>query len=348
MPKQSRNDAALPAAILAALALAVLVPVALAAAPAAPSGAAVSARPHGGSTEARATLELYALEARLARARGTLAALTARRAEVERLRAATERQLEVARGAARTSEARLGALVRALYEQSGATEPLEVVLGAESVDEALAALDGLARAAGHTAEIAEQARASRARLSSVQVRLARRAAELRELAAAAESEASELAATAAERARYLAALRRRQELDAVRIAAAQEQASAAATRTVAASPAPAAVAAAPVPAEAPAAPAAPAGTRAGRTLTVTSTGYVLRGLTATGIPTAPGVVAVDPDVIPLGTRMYVPGYGEGVAADTGGAVVGNTIDLWFPTLADAHRWGRRTVTITLR
>ena len=52
-------------------------------------------------------------------------------------------------------------------------------------------------------------------------------------------------------------------------------------------------------------------------------------------------------MIPLGTRMTIPGYGEGVAADTGSAVSGYTIDLWFPTLADALAWGRRTVTITL-
>jgi 3D (Asp-Asp-Asp) domain-containing protein len=59
------------------------------------------------------------------------------------------------------------------------------------------------------------------------------------------------------------------------------------------------------------------------------------------------VVAVDPAVIALGTRLTIPGYGEGVAADTGTAVQGNTIDLWFPTLSDAMAWGRRTVTITL-
>jgi len=52
-------------------------------------------------------------------------------------------------------------------------------------------------------------------------------------------------------------------------------------------------------------------------------------------------------VIPLGTRMTIPGYGEGVAADTGGAIQGAVIDLWFPTAADAANWGRRTVTITL-
>ena len=59
------------------------------------------------------------------------------------------------------------------------------------------------------------------------------------------------------------------------------------------------------------------------------------------------MVAVDPSVIPLGTRMTVPGYGEGVAADTGGAVKGNIIDLWFPTREQALAWGVRTVTITL-
>ena len=84
-----------------------------------------------------------------------------------------------------------------------------------------------------------------------------------------------------------------------------------------------------------------------RTLTVSSTGYALTGRTATGIPVGYGVVAVDPSVIPLGTRLTIPGYGEGVAADRGSAVRGNTIDLWFPTLAQARAWGRRTVTIRL-
>ena len=54
--------------------------------------------------------------------------------------------------------------------------------------------------------------------------------------------------------------------------------------------------------------------------------------------TAAGVVAVDPSVIPLGT---------GIAADTGGSVHGNVIDLWFPTLQQARAWGRQTITITI-
>jgi 3D (Asp-Asp-Asp) domain-containing protein len=45
--------------------------------------------------------------------------------------------------------------------------------------------------------------------------------------------------------------------------------------------------------------------------------------------------------------MTIPGYGEGVAADTGGSVAGSRIDLWFPTEAEALAWGSRTVTVTL-
>ncbi len=54
------------------------------------------------------------------------------------------------------------------------------------------------------------------------------------------------------------------------------------------------------------------------------------GMTATGVPVTKGIVAVDPRVIPLGTRLFIPGYGIAIAADTGGAIVGNTIDLGFP------------------
>jgi 3D (Asp-Asp-Asp) domain-containing protein len=82
-------------------------------------------------------------------------------------------------------------------------------------------------------------------------------------------------------------------------------------------------------------------------MTVSAVAYSLPGNTASGLPVGPGVVAVDPSVIPLGTHMTVPGYGSAVAADTGTAVIGAVIDLWFPTLAQARGWGRRSVTITL-
>ena len=54
------------------------------------------------------------------------------------------------------------------------------------------------------------------------------------------------------------------------------------------------------------------------------------GITATGVPVVRGIVAVDPSVIPLGTRFYVPGYGYAVAGDTGGGIRGNVIDLGYP------------------
>lgn len=82
-------------------------------------------------------------------------------------------------------------------------------------------------------------------------------------------------------------------------------------------------------------------------LQVDAVAYSLQGGTALGIPTQRGVVAVDPRLIPLGTRMHVPGYGRAIAADVGTAIKGRIIDLWFPTLAAARKWGRRTVTITV-
>jgi 3D (Asp-Asp-Asp) domain-containing protein len=60
-----------------------------------------------------------------------------------------------------------------------------------------------------------------------------------------------------------------------------------------------------------------------------------------------GVIAVDPAVIPLGTRVFVPGYGPAVAADVGSSIRGNIIDLWMPSTAKAQAWGRRSVTITV-
>jgi 3D (Asp-Asp-Asp) domain-containing protein len=54
------------------------------------------------------------------------------------------------------------------------------------------------------------------------------------------------------------------------------------------------------------------------------------GITASGMALTKGIVAVDPAVIPLGTRLYVPGYGFAIAADTGGGIKGNMIDLGYP------------------
>ena len=161
-------------------------------------------------------------------------------------------------------------------------------------------------------------------------------AELAQLATAAVDRARSLAEAAGTRESFVAGLRQQQGLNAARIASIETQARSAEARTLAISTTTAPVATAVVDAAAPAPTSVAA---SGATITVSSTGYALRGRTATGIPTAPGVVAVDPAVIPLGTRMTIPGYGEAIAADTGGAVHGNVIDLWFPSTAAGARVG---------
>lgn len=66
---------------------------------------------------------------------------------------------------------------------------------------------------------------------------------------------------------------------------------------------------------------------------------------ANGAELIDGVVAVDPRVIPIGTKLYVEGYGFAYAADTGGAIKGNRIDLLFPSTAASNAWGRRRVKV---
>jgi 3D (Asp-Asp-Asp) domain-containing protein/uncharacterized protein YabE (DUF348 family) len=76
-----------------------------------------------------------------------------------------------------------------------------------------------------------------------------------------------------------------------------------------------------------------------------SPGHPAYGITASGMRAGYGVVAVDPRVIPLGTRLYIPGYGNAIAGDTGGAIKGQRIDLGYATYNEAIRFGRQTVTV---
>lgn len=64
-----------------------------------------------------------------------------------------------------------------------------------------------------------------------------------------------------------------------------------------------------------------------------------------GMPLQRGVVAVDPHVIPMGTMLFIEGYGEAIAADQGGAIKGNRIDLFFDSKGEANTWGMRTVKV---
>ena len=69
------------------------------------------------------------------------------------------------------------------------------------------------------------------------------------------------------------------------------------------------------------------------------------GITASGMLAERGVVAVDTDVIPLGTRLYIPGYGVAIAGDTGGAINGERIDLCMESYGEAMEFGRRWVKV---
>jgi cystine transport system substrate-binding protein len=308
-----------------------------------------------------ALLDLYALDSRYQAAQSQLASLQARAAQLRAQQHELTQQISATRRTLAMSQQRLGDHLRSLYEQ-GDVNTLAVVLGAQSLDDAVTQLDDLTRAADQTSQVVDVARSAQLRLGHARSTLAARSAQLATALTAARRTSDDLAAARSSRVAFIARLRseqrlKTQQIGALQLAAQRVEAKSAALQAAAdaaaATPSTvsltdptttAALAPAPAPAPAPAAPAASAG---GRTITVSSTGYSLPGHTATGMPVGWGVVAVDPAVIRLGTRLTIPGYGEGVAADTGSAVRGATIDLWFPTLTQALAWGRRTVTITL-
>lgn len=83
---------------------------------------------------------------------------------------------------------------------------------------------------------------------------------------------------------------------------------------------------------------------------VEATAYSGDGVTATGAktkrePDGESTIAVDPSVIPLGSKVYVENYGYAIAADTGGAIKGNIIDLFMDSESECIKWGRRKVNL---
>jgi 3D (Asp-Asp-Asp) domain-containing protein/peptidoglycan hydrolase CwlO-like protein len=282
-----------------------------------------------------AALELYGLQSQLGQVQARLTLLQAEARTAARMAALERQHLADAQRILDESEARLGARLRELYVE-GDPDLITVLFGAESLDEAIAAIDNLGRFVQQDTGIAAQVREARARLRSSLKSLAARSERLDRLTAQAEEAQTSLLAARSAKSAYLSEIARRQKLNAAELARLQNAAGNAEDKadTISGGSGPS-----------PSVPAPPPGS--GTRMTVSSTGYALPGTTATGIPVGWGVVAVDPSVIPLGTRMYIPGYGEGVAADTGGAVDGREIDLWFPTRAQALAWGRRTVTITI-
>ncbi len=260
------------------------------------------------------------------------------------------------------TQGRIATLLRRLYVE-GSPEPLAVLLGARSLSAVLEGIDSLEYATRRNRRLAGEVRTRSAALQRELRRLEHARAALALSRQRSQSLAAGLAAAAREKQATLATLGREEDLTRARLAQAEAQAAAAerasrriappsdrtaSTETLAASESPdATVSDASDTADgAPAQDAQPpeAGTT---TLVVDAVAYHLPGHTASGLPVGVGVIAVDPGVIPLGTRVYVPGYGPAVAADTGTAIKGAIIDLWMPSTAAARAWGRRTVTITV-
>jgi 3D (Asp-Asp-Asp) domain-containing protein/peptidoglycan hydrolase CwlO-like protein len=331
------------------------------------------------AAESRAAIvQLYGLESRLAQARSDLARVQSRARALARTEASVRLRLKTARQTMVVAQRDLGDQLRYLYEQ-GTPDPIAVVLGATSLENAIDALDAVHRARRATQSVLDQARSARTELLVVRRKLAVQVARTNEARSRLAETAAELERAHAERTAYLSHLRQEQQLTATQIARLEQQAEEARARaqqvsreaatTATATPSSAGTASAPQPAPVsadtsgdssvpPPAPvesiagvtpteptAAPPPPRPGGTMTVYATGYCLTGTTATGLPVGPGIVATDPAVIPLGTRMTIPGYGEGVAADTGSGVQGRRIDVWIKSCAAAGAFGR-TVTIT--
>jgi 3D (Asp-Asp-Asp) domain-containing protein/septal ring factor EnvC (AmiA/AmiB activator) len=317
----------------------------------APSGGAEpgnvsSLRQENASLAARShstVVELYSLESRLhdqqARAESLRTAVDAVSAE----QAAVRHRLTLVRRVVAVSQRNLGQRLVAIYEH-GRPDALAILLGTESLGDVITDLERLDSLAGQDKHMLLEARRARASLVGLETSLAAREDHLAALEQEAASAAADLEAARAERQSYLADLQNQRQLNERQIASLERQAQSAEQRssTIAAQQA---LAPAPAPAS-PAAPSPPVRDH-GRALTVVATAYALPGTTATGLPVGPGIVAVDPTVIPFGTHMTIPGYGEGVAADTGSAIVGARIDVWVPTEAEADQWGVKTITIYL-
>lgn len=276
----------------------------------------------------QALLSLYALDSRLQAWQSRVASLERQAAALRHAQASIRGELAAARASLETGRHRLAVDLRALYER-GNVDPVAVVLGADSLTKGLGRLEALSRVSDQNRQIVTATTAAHERLLGSQRRLAAEQRKLaRSLAAARQAEQS-LAAAAAARRAYVSTLRAQERLRAAQVKTVEAAAHTAQQKSQHLQP------------TAPASP--PTGKRH---LTVSATCYDLSGSTATGMPVGQGVVAVDPSVIPLGTRMYVPGYGNGVAADVGSAIKGAVIDLWM-TPTQCAAWGRRTVTITI-
>jgi peptidoglycan DL-endopeptidase CwlO len=336
-------------AIALASCAAALVGIAL---PAAVTGApgnkgAASLRARRAQLEQRshnALLELYSIETQLERARGQVAALDRGKAQLERESASLRSNLKLAHRTIAATRRTLADRARSLYESGEVNDPIAIMLGAESIDEAVTRLESLEQITNQQNAILRQSQEAQSRLLRLNKNLERRKAALDRLRYQAEASTRSLEAARSAKASTIHRLTSARALTGRQLAGLSAQATRAATISIKKQPG---TTPSTSPTTVTTTTPSSGSSGGGRQLTVSSTCYCLRGNTASGLPVGPGIIATDPSVIPLGTRVFVPGYGKAVAADTGSAVKGNTIDLWVASCAQASAYGRRTVTITI-
>jgi 3D (Asp-Asp-Asp) domain-containing protein/septal ring factor EnvC (AmiA/AmiB activator) len=333
----------------AAVLICIALPAAVVGAPGGQSAASLSA--HRTQLERRshdALLELYSIETQLERARSRISLLDRQEARLERENAVIRTNLRQARSAIAATQHVLADRALALYESGDTNNTIAIMLGAQSVDDAVTRLEDIEQIVNQQNSILLQAQRAQARLLHLRAGLAERKAALDRLRSATVASVRSLEAARSDRANTIHRLSSERALTSRQLTSLSAQATKAATTSVksenqSASTSPHTTSAGPgTTSDSSGGPVSK-----GQQLTVSATCYCLRGNTASGLPVGPGIIATDPSVIPLGTRVYVPGYGNAVAADTGSAVKGLTIDLWVASCAKASAFGRQTLTIKI-
>ena len=354
--------------------LAVAASASAAAAPPAHADSAADARAalqRAETAESDALLQLFAADSAVSRARARSADLRSQEDEQADRVADARREVRIGRDNLQVARADLSTRVAAAY-RAGTIDPIVILLSASSLGDALDGIDIVNRVSQRDAGLISNVEHGLAASQRSEQLLAAEQRRLQAATAAAEAEQAHLEGARDAKASLLSNLRASKQIAANRLDAIEQAAEAARAKADAIDNAPPASGGAsgsggsgsgggsgagggsssgggsgggsnPAPPPAP----SPGPATSGSTMTVVSTAYAIHGTTATGIRTRRGICATDPTVIPLGTQFDVPGYGRCVAADTGGDIKGNRIDVWVATEAEALDWGFKTLTISI-
>ena len=180
--------------------------------------------------ESSALLQLYAAESALARSQAELARLETRSAELARDERGARQRTEIVRRSLAASQQRVAILLRELYVQ-GEPDPIAVILGATSLDEAMAGIEGLARSTAQNERLGREAERQARRLEQLRADLAVRHASLDRARNEARAGAERLAAAVAGQRATVATIRRTETLTTQRLTTLQSQARAAEQRS---------------------------------------------------------------------------------------------------------------------